>query len=470
MVKFSKTKFKKAAALGLALTLSVSIFAGCGKASDKDDQGRTIISIAEWPTKEGKDLNNMLERKAKFEEANTDVVVEGDPWSFDRKSFYAKAAGGQLPTWYKVGFTEVPEIMAAGYSADLTDVLKKRGYEGKLNEDILKICTDENGKIKALPTDAYVLGIFCNIEMFEAAGLLEEDGTPKQPATWEELAEFAVKIKEATGKAGFVFPTANNCGGWIFTPVAWSYGVDFMEKDSDGKWKATFNTPECVEALQLIKDLKWKYDVLPTNTFIDQTEQNKIIGTGEAAMTTCSGAVANSIAPYDFPKENVGIVGFPAGPKRHVAFLGGSVWCAKADATEDQIDAALRWYETDRALELNEQSKVNSDKNMESQIEKGSLIGIKQMNVYNTNSSLIEYQHKLIDENVNINPNHVKVYNEFVANCPAEIQAEEPVCCQELYGILDNCIQEVFTNKDADCAALIANAASDFQKNYLDNL
>ena len=36
-----------------------------------------------------------------------------------------------------------------------------------------------------------------------------------------------------------------------------------------------------------------------------------------------------------------------------------------------------------------------------------------------------------------------------------EIQAEEPVCAQELYGILDSCIQEVLTNKDADCAALL---------------
>ena len=49
-------------------------------------------------------------------------------------------------------------------------------------------------------------------------------------------------------------------------------------------------------------------------------------------------------------------------------------------------------------------------------------------------------------------------------------KAEEPICAQELYGILDNCIQEVLTNKDADCAALLEKACSDFQKNYLDNI
>ena len=37
-----------------------------------------------------------------------------------------------------------------------------------------------------------------------------------------------------------------------------------------------------------------------------------------------------------------------------------------------------------------------------------------------------------------------------------------------LYALLDACIQEVLTNENADCAALIQKAASDFQQNYLE--
>ena len=93
-----------------------------------------------------------------------------------------------------------------------------------------------------------------------------------------------MKIKEATGKPGIVFPTANNYGGWMFSCLAWSYGVDFMEKGEDGKWKATFNTPEAAEALRYMKDLKWKYDVLPNNAIIDGTEFYKTFAIGNAAM------------------------------------------------------------------------------------------------------------------------------------------------------------------------------------------
>ena len=94
---------------------------------------------------------------------------------------------------------------------------------------------------------------------------MEADGTSKQPKDWMELVEFAKIIKHKTGKAGFIIPTTNNCGGWFFTNIAWSFGTDFMEQREDDTWEATFNTPETIEALQFIKDLKWKYDVFSNN-------------------------------------------------------------------------------------------------------------------------------------------------------------------------------------------------------------
>jgi hypothetical protein len=39
-----------------------------------------------------------------------------------------------------------------------------------------------------------------------------------------------------------------------------------------------------------------------------------------------------------------------------------------------------------------------------------------------------------------------------------------------LYALLDNCIQAVIEDKDADVHQLLADAANDFQINYLDNL
>ena len=70
-------------------------------------------------------------------------------------------------------------------------------------------------------------------------------------------------------------------------------------------------------------------------------------------------------------------------------------------------------------------------------------------------------QHKNIDENR---------FKEYSAMENVQVRAEEPMNCQELYNILDACIQEVLTNENADCAEIMKKAASDFQINYLNNI
>ena len=97
-------------------------------------------------------------------------------------------------------------------------------------------------------------------------------------------------------------------------------------------------------------------------------------------------------------------------------------------------------------------------------------IGVKDLSVWSDDSPSVKYRNSQIDKYNNININHVKLYNEGLKDDSIELQAEEPMCAQDLYGILDNLIQEVYTNENADCAALIKKANSDFQTNYLDNL
>ncbi|MBR5152806.1 MAG: extracellular solute-binding protein [Clostridia bacterium] len=463
-------KMVKVVALIAVLALSASLFAGCGAGgSDKNENGQTVISVGSWPTKESKALTDIEARKARFEEANPDVVIEPDTWGFDRKTFYAKAAGGQLPTIFNTAFTEVPEIISSEYSADLAKIMKKRGYDGKLNPNILEMVSDGD-KILAFPTNSYILGIAFNAELFEKAGLLEADGTPKQPKDWNEMVEMAVTIKEKTGKAGLVLPTANRSGGWIFTSIAWSFGVDFMEKDADGKWKATFNTPEAAEALQFYKDLKWKYDVLPTNTLIDSNEWYKTYGVGAAGMTVTAGDYPGKVVKFGMTPDQVGMMAIPAGPKRHVTLLGGDVQAVKAGSTDDQIDAAIRWIETAYTSDLTDEYKKNMEDRITKNLSDNQHVGIQAMSPWSEESEALNWYRKLVEDNTNSNINHVRLYNECVMNCPFEIQAEEPVSCQELYAILDGCLQEVLSNKDADVVALLEKANNDFQVNYLDNM
>ena len=444
--------------------------AGCGVSNTgRTKDGKIDISISGWPDPDSENYPKAQEREKAFEEANPDVDLTGDTWTFDLKSFYPKAESGTLPTVYRCNFTEIQRIIDGEYAADITDVLKKRGYEGKFSEKVERVIT-KDGRFYSVPISTYILGLAVNMDLFKEAGLVEEDGTPMQPKDWYEMADFAKQIKDKTGKDGFIIPTNENAGGWIFTVIAWSFGAEFMKQDKDGTWKATFDSPECTEALQFIKDLKWKYNVLPTDTLINNNTTAEYLATGKAAMMITSGSIGNQMATYSINPDTLGMMAIPAGPKRYVTLLGGDTRAIRSDATEEQIDACIRFLEfTGNGYDIDESGKQALTDTMEQAKAKGAVIGIKSLSPWNEASEKLKFQNELIDKYANVNPNNVKLYNEFLNDTKVEIQAEEPVCAQDLYSILDNCIQKVLGDKNADCAALLKEANSNFQTNFLNN-
>lgn len=244
-----------------------------------------------------------------------------------------------------------------------------------------------------------------------------------------------------------------------------------MKQGDDGKWKACFDSAEAAEALQWVKDLKWKYDVLPANTLIDHTELFKLYGTGEAGMLISAGDFPKKITQYGMKPEQAGIMALPAGPKKHVTLMGGSINAISNKATKDQIDAAIRWIQTSATPDATEEYKKNAENSINKSLSDNELITVKSMSPWSSDSDAVKFSNNLRDEKANANPNHVKLYNDFMADLgDCELRPEEPVCAQELYGVLDSCIQEVLTNKDADPAELLKKANADFQSNYLDNL
>ena len=250
--------------------------------------------------------------------------------------------------------------------------------------------------------------------------------------------------------------------------IAWSYGVNFMKQREDGTWEATFNTPEAVAALQYVKDLKWKYDALPDNSVIDQNEGHKIVAIGEAAMQF-EGLTDAYTRQFGMNKDKIAFGVTPAGPAGRYAQTGGSVWMFSDKATEEEVNAAIDWLEVTGsvAIEYTAETEANQRKSMETTIaENGIVFPQKAMPLW-INEERVAAEQKLYDEYTNVDPKH---YKEFYAAENIILRPEEPVACQQLYSVLDNAIQEVITNKDADCAELIRIACEDFQKNHLDKL
>ena len=460
-------KFQKIMSVGLAAVILALGVSGCGE-KNKAEDGKIAVSIGDWPDKTNPKNQERYEGYlAQMKEKYPDIVITPDTYVFETKTFSMKASANQLPTMYGSWFTEVKNIIKSNYAADATNVMKKNGILDSINPSLLKMVSSDDGKVYGFPVSAYAQGLTYNKAIFKEAGLVNADGSIKIPDTYEELAEFSKIIRDKTGKAGIVLDTANNCGGWHFMNIAWSFGVNFMQQGADGKWKATFNTPEAVAALQYVKDLKWKYNALPDNTVIDQSEGHKIFGTAQAAMVIADPKDIYC-TKFGMNKDDLGVARMPKGPAGRYAQTGGDLKMIAPGSTDEQIDACFKWLDLiGYGKDLDEQSIENKKKSYQNTLDKNGIVfGREALPVW-VNEDRVKKQAEIAADYVNIDPKDFDSYYSFE---DVTLRAEEPVACQQLYSVLDGCIQEVITNQNADPAKLIADACSDFQANHLDHV
>ena len=455
------------------LTLFGIILSGClclvGYRFSHSPKRTVTISIGDIPDKENKPVEYELYMKSieDFENKNSDIKIEPIYWQFSPKEYRAKAEGGTLPDVYMVPMTENSKIINMGYAADITEKFKERGYLRNTSEFIMKRIS-KDGRVYFVPSALYDVGIAVNIDILTRAGLIEADGTPKQPQTWEELNKKKKKIKEKTNIAGFAAQSSSNAGGWRFTPIAWSYGTVFETKSQDGTVRASFNTKECAEALGFVRDLKWKYDVLPTGgDKMSNFNVQKEFAAGNVGMIFAETGTVINVVGYGMKKDNIGLIKMPSGPKRRVTLVGGSYYVINKDVSDEQVEAAFRWIEyiTGNSMILNDDTKSRVRDKISYDGKIGAIVGIKSLNPWNDNCDLWRYRELVEYEESNININHIKLYNNKEE---IEFQTEEETEAQALYNVLDDCVYKVLTDENADIPKILEEANEEFQVKYLD--
>lgn len=431
-------------------------------------EGKTVIVIPQWPAKDASNYESMEQSRKDFMEQNPDIYVEGSQFNYDLKTFTAVASGNELPTMFNAYYSTINNIIEAGYAADITEALDKAGYREYMNEDLLDYTSDENGNIYALTFSAYNQGLYINKRLFKEAGLVDANGDILVPDTYDDILEYSKIIREKTGKAGFSFPTSDNCGGWNFINVAWSYGVNFLEKTSDGKYVAAFDTPEMKEALTWMSEMK-KVEAFPTSvSTIGQEKMKEIFGTYQAAMMFSGPPNSQLVSSYGMDIDDIMLVRMPAGPEGRYSQLGGDIYMFRADASAEQIDACLKWLDfkgttphiTDEKAEQIHQSNLTTlEKN-------GIVLPCETFKIW-SNPERSEKIAEIQAKTTNV------IAEDYASYFDAEdviLRPEPEVACQELYSIFDGVLQSIYADPNADIDALIKDAANQWQTNYLDHL
>ena len=447
----------------VALLLSLLLALGAVSAMA---EGKVTLTLGIWP--EDVDTGAIEAHETNFlpafQAAMPDVEIVKAHYRYAVDTFINMAEGGTAPTLFETWYTEPQKLIAAGYVADITDELAELGWLDKMNPVVRKIVSDKDGRVYAVPRDGYALGMMINAEVFEDAGLVDADGLPLYPKTWDEFITVGQTIKEKTGSAALCLLAADAAGGWHFSNIAWTFGAVLETQNAEGKWEANLNSPEAVAAMQYVKDLKWKYDLLTS----DPTTENW--GTGFAQLGT--GAAAMYIAASDgvnMPTEQNGLatdklmlVGIPAGPAGAFALSGGTPYMIAKGSTHEQIMAGLKYLECmGRAPVLTDSAKNGMLLDAQSRKDRG----VPVVNVPVPAWTDEEYNGAQRDANAqftNVDPRMFEQYYKLIGTEGA-LRTEEPAQTQDLYTQLTNVLQAVVTDQNADVQALLDTADANLQ-------
>jgi ABC-type glycerol-3-phosphate transport system substrate-binding protein len=268
-------------------TTSVAVAVGClliacATAAGAMASAKAVtISVASLiPGSSAAAVQQFNQQVAQFEKVNPGINIQPVEYQWTAPTFAAKLAAGTLPTVFEVPFTDARTLGENGQLADLTRYVKKLPYYSKYNPAVLAEGTTSKGKIVALPKGAYAQALHYNRKLFQQAGL----NPNKPPATWGQVITDAKIIAQKTGKAGYAEMGKNdNTAGWILTTVVYSLGGR-METGSGTSAKATLSNPLTVQALNMLKKMRWTDNSMGSNFDLGWSDINQQFAAGNIGM------------------------------------------------------------------------------------------------------------------------------------------------------------------------------------------
>lgn len=224
---------------------------GCG--SKADDSGATKGDLTVWLQVDAQTLwpKAVEETTAAFNKTYPDVkvTVAYQAWTDHLAKFDASAQANTAPDVIEMGTTEMGLYMAAGAFVDLTG--KKSTFDN--SDTWVKALADSatyNGKLYGVP---YYGG---NRAAVYRMDLLSEVGFTTPPADWAQLtdaiAKLSAKHKADPTFSAFFLPGQHQYSAMPFIIDA---GGSIAKQGADGKWDATFSSPEAVAGLKNWKSL-----------------------------------------------------------------------------------------------------------------------------------------------------------------------------------------------------------------------
>ncbi|WP_230843985.1 ABC transporter substrate-binding protein [Propionibacterium freudenreichii] len=301
-----------AGAVALAACAGPSTSSGASSsaadANGPDFSGVTpATTITFWSNHPGssEDITKQIISDFKNETGITvNLVTAGSSYENVAQKFQTAQTGGTLPDI--VVFSDVWWFRY--YMQDsiipLTNALKAANVDTSDYRDGLFADYQYKGSQWVVPWARSTPLFYYNKSHWAAAGLPD-----RVPATWDEFAQWAPKLKDANSSAQHVYehPALADYAGWTLQNILWGYGGGWSAK---GSFDVTCDSEASVKALQYVKDSVYqgKWAGVASSA-----------GTDDLAAGACSATLGSTgslvgVQKAAAGKFEVGVGNLPGGP------------------------------------------------------------------------------------------------------------------------------------------------------------
>ncbi|MFE0802347.1 ABC transporter substrate-binding protein [Streptomyces sp. NPDC058812] len=223
---YTKRRRLVTSAVAVAVALGATTLAACGSSDDGGDAQSGPVSLTYWTWTPGMDKVVDLWNKGpgKKEQITVTVKKQASGDTLVTKILTAHKAG-QGPDLVQAEYQALPTLVSNDALADISGEVGD--VKGKFAEGVWQQTTLGTDAVYAVPQDIGPMMFYYREDLFKKYGL-------KVPATWDEFAETARKLKKAAPDKDLTTFSANDSG--LFAGLAQQAGAQWWTTEGD-KWK-----------------------------------------------------------------------------------------------------------------------------------------------------------------------------------------------------------------------------------------
>jgi multiple sugar transport system substrate-binding protein len=454
-------KFTRRATTGAVVVVSLlAVCAGSvsSAAAKSGSAGATVtINVAALRPGSSDEANKQFnDNVALFEKQHPNIDVKPIEYAWNGATFAAQLAAGRLPTVFTVPFTDARTLGEHRQVADITAGVKKWAYFKKFQKTIIAEATTSKGRIIGVPYAAYAQALHYNRALFRQAGL----DPNKPPTTWAQLRKYAKQISARTGAAGYAQMGLNdNTAGWIATTVTYTLGGR-MEKGRGTSATATLNNPNTVQALNLLRQMRWTDKSMGSTFDYTWPTINQAFAAGKIGMFINGSDIYTFLVQAANLDPNIyAIAPLPLAKNKNAGVLGGgSIAVVRPDTKGAKLDAALKWIDFFYMEKLIKKPAALRDAKI--LVANKQPVGVPAFPIFNKKQ--YDVANSWIKPYINV---PLKQMAPFLKGIFKQNLYPEPAAStQSVYHALDPVVQAVFADRNANIVSLLAQANEVAQK------